>query len=51
MLLLSRHDLLQMDDEYLESLSEKELLSVSQRLLHDLKEVHERLNQNPRKSV
>ena len=50
MLLLSRHDLLQMDDAYLESLSEAELLSVSQRLLNDLKEVHERLNQNPRNS-
>ena len=47
---LSNHDLLQIDNTYLESLSIPELLSVSKKLLTDLKEAHERLNQNPTNS-
>jgi hypothetical protein len=39
---LSNHDLLQIDNTYLESLSLPELLSVSKKLLTDLKEAHER---------
>ena len=34
---LSKHDLLQMNDEWLEELSAEHLLKVSKRLLHDVK--------------
>ncbi len=44
---LRKHDLLQMDDEWLKKLSAKLLLEVSKRLLHDVKELQDRLNQNP----
>ena len=47
---LSRHDLSQMDDEYLASLGIDVLRRVSGRLLSDLKEAHDRLNQNPKNS-
>ena len=44
---LCKHDLLQMDDEWLKRLPAELLLEVSRRLLHDVKELHDRLNQNP----
>ena len=44
---LSDHDLLQLDEEYLSSLPSDALLSVSRKLLLDLKESRERLNQTP----
>ena len=44
---LSDHDLLQLDEDYLSSLSSDALLSVSRKLLLDLKESRERLNQTP----
>jgi transposase len=50
MLLLSRHDLEQMDEAYLRQLTPEQLLAVSARLLHDVKELHERLNQSARNS-
>lgn len=47
---LSRHDLSQMNDEYLASLDIDVLRGVSCRLLSDLKEAQDRLNQNPQNS-
>jgi hypothetical protein len=44
---LGQHDLRQMDTDSLKSLSHEALLAVSERLLHDLKEAHERLAQDP----
>jgi transposase len=44
---LSRHDLFQMDDEWLKKLPAELLLEVSKRLLHDVKELQDRLNRNP----
>ncbi|ABK42967.1 transposase IS66 [Magnetococcus marinus MC-1] len=44
---LSDHDLLQIDEEYLSSLSSAELLAVSRKMLEDLKESRERLNRTP----
>ena len=44
---LSKHDLLQMNDEWLKKLPAELLLEVSKRLLHDVKELQDRLNQNP----
>ena len=49
-MLLSDYDLRQIDEIYLKSLSSDEVLGVSIRLLHDLKEARERLNQNPSNS-
>ncbi len=49
-MLLSQHDLSQMDDEYLAKLDAGSLRSVSSRLLSDLKEAWDRLNQNPQNS-
>lgn len=43
---LNKFDLEQIDDEYLESLNLEELKEVSKRLAKDLKEAHDRLNQN-----
>jgi transposase len=43
---LGQHDLCQMDLDYLRSLSHEALLIVSERLLQDLKEAHERLAQD-----
>lgn len=47
---LADHDLLQMDDAYLESLDSDRLRTVSKKLLADLKESRERLNQNSQNS-
>ena len=47
---LSKHDLFQMDDEWLKDLPAGRLLEVSKRLLHDVKELQDRLNQNPSNS-
>ena len=44
---LSKHDLFQMNDEWLKKLPAELLLEVSKRLLHDMKELQGRLNQNP----
>lgn len=46
-MLLSDHDLRQIDAMYLESLDSEALIEVSIRLLNDLKEARDRLNQNP----
>lgn len=50
MLLLSCPDLEQMDEAYLKRLTLEQLQAVSARLLHDVKELHERLNQTPQNS-
>jgi len=47
---LSRYDLKQIDQDYLESLPPVKLLDVSLKLLEDLKEAHDRLNQTPQNS-
>jgi transposase len=47
---LSKHDLFQMDDEWLKKLPAELLLEVSKRLLHDVKELQDRLNRNPTNS-
>lgn len=47
---LSDHDLKQLDDDYLRGLSAESLRSLSGKLLADLKEAHDRLNQNPSNS-
>jgi len=47
---LSDQDLKQLDEEYLRSLSAKQLQRLSSKLLSDLKEAHDRLNQNPSNS-
>ena len=44
---LCKHDLFQMNDEWLKKLPAELLLEVSKRLLHDVKELQDRLNQNP----
>ncbi|MEA3397232.1 MAG: IS66 family transposase [Chloroflexota bacterium] len=49
-MLLSHHDLKQIDPDYLESLPPVKLLEVSVKLLEDLKEAHDRLNQTPQNS-
>lgn len=49
-MLLNDHDLRQINAQYLKSLGSAELLGVSIRLLNDLKEARERLNQNPNNS-
>jgi transposase len=46
-MLLSDHDLRQIDEMYLKSLCSEDLIGVSIRLLNDLKEAKDRLNQNP----
>jgi hypothetical protein len=46
---LSRHDRFQINDERLKKLLAELLLEVSKRLLHDVKEWQDRLNQNPDK--
>ncbi|HRF13678.1 MAG TPA: DUF6444 domain-containing protein, partial [Candidatus Accumulibacter phosphatis] len=43
---LSKHDLFQMDDDWLKGLPAELLLEVSKRLPHDVKELQDRLNQN-----
>ncbi len=47
---LTDNDLRQIDEAYLRSLSREQLETVSERLLADLKEARERLNQNPSNS-
>jgi transposase len=47
---LRKHDLLQMDAEWLKKLPAARLLEVSIRLLDDVKELQDRLNQNPANS-
>jgi transposase len=47
---LSRFDLSQLDEGYLAKLPEAQLLSLSVKLLADLKAAHERLDQNPSNS-
>jgi transposase len=49
-MLLNDHDLRQIDEMYLKSLSSADLLSVSIKLLGDLKEARENINQNPSNS-
>lgn len=44
---LSKHDLLQMNDEWLKELPAERLLEVSKRLLHDVKMLQDRQNQGP----
>ena len=47
---LRKHDLLQMDDEWLKKLPADLLLEVTKRLLHDVKELQDRVNQSPTNS-
>lgn len=47
---LSRHDLAQLDEAYLAGLPEGSLRTLSVKLLSDLKELLERLEQNPSNS-
>ena len=47
---LSKHDLKQMDEDWLKSLPPALLLEVSKRLLADVKTLQDRLNQNPSNS-
>jgi len=47
---LSDHDLKQLDEDYLRGLPAESLRSLSGKLLADLKEAHDRLNQNPSNS-
>jgi hypothetical protein len=47
---LSRDDLSQLDEAYLEGLGEERLRTLSVKLLADLKAAHERLDQNSRNS-
>lgn len=49
-MLLSDHDLRQINDKYLKSLSPDDLVEVSIRLVNDLKEAREYINQNPSNS-
>jgi hypothetical protein len=49
-MILSDYDLRQIDENYLHTLLREELLGVSMRLLKDLKEARERINQNPNNS-
>ncbi|MBL7164548.1 MAG: IS66 family transposase [Anaerolineales bacterium] len=49
-MILKHHDLKQIDQDYLESLPPDKLLDVSLKLLEDLKEAHDRLNQTPQNS-
>ena len=48
---LSRYDLAQLDDAYLAGLEEGSLRALSVKLRADLKEAHERLEQNPSNSA
>jgi len=46
----NQHDLIQINDAYLKALGHAECIDISIKLLKDLKEIHERLNQNPNNS-
>jgi transposase len=47
---LSEHDLRQIDERYVNRLTRGSLLSLTCKLLDDVKTLHERLNQNPQNS-
>ncbi len=47
---LSAHDLQQIDKDYIDSLPMSSLVQLCQKLSTDLKEAHDRLNQNPQNS-
>ncbi len=49
-MLLQKHSLRQIDEAYMRSLSHEDLLKLSSKLLSDLKEARERLDQNPSNS-
>jgi len=49
-MVLTQHDIQQIDADYLEALSPKELLAVSLKLLQDLQEAHDRFNQTSKNS-
>jgi hypothetical protein len=49
-MLLQRHSLRQIDEAYMGSLSHEDLMKLSTKLLSDLKEARERLDQNPSNS-
>ncbi|MEA2008405.1 MAG: IS66 family transposase, partial [Chloroflexota bacterium] len=49
-MVLSKHDLKQINKKYLEELPSGKLLDVSLKLLEDLKEAHDRLNRTPQNS-
>jgi transposase len=49
-MLLQKHGLRQIDEAYMRSLSHEDLMKLSTKLLSDLKEAHERLDQNPSNS-
>lgn len=47
---LTEHDLKQLDEEYLSQLSPAQLLRLSEKLLNDLREARDRLNEGPQNS-
>ena len=47
---LTEHDLRQINQEYLASLSLEQLLHLSEKMLDDLRTARERLNQSPQNS-
>jgi hypothetical protein len=47
---LSKHDLKQLDEKFVRSLATDKLQILSLKLLGDLREAHDRLNQNPENS-
>jgi len=47
---LTEHDLKQLDEEYLSKLSPEQLLGLSEKLLKDLREARDRLNERPQNS-
>ena len=47
---LTEHDLKQLDEEYLSRLSPEQLLHLSEKLLNDLREARDRLNEGPQNS-
>ena len=49
-MLLQKHSLRQIDETYMGSLSHEDLMKLATKLLSDLKEAHERLDQNPSNS-
>ena len=46
-MIFARHDIKQMDFQYLANLEWEKLLEVSFKYLQDLKEIHDRVNQTP----
>ena len=47
---LTDHDLKQLDEAYLSKLSPEQLLGLSEKLLQDLREARDRLNERPQNS-